>query len=65
MDLAAALSVVVLGWLYLKMDLGGFLLLVFVTLALALLVGLLVRAAPESRAPSLPKTGLRAVGSCP
>ena len=46
-DLAAAMSVIVLGWLYLETDFEGFLTLVVVTLALALLVGVLVRAAPE------------------
>jgi hypothetical protein len=42
-DLLAALGVVVLAWLYLGLGTEGFLLLTGITLALALIVGLLLR----------------------
>jgi hypothetical protein len=43
-----ALGVVVLAWLYLGLGTEGFLLLTGITLALALLVGLLLRASPTA-----------------
>ena len=53
-DLAAAVLAIISGWLYLRVDSGGFLILVAITIALALLVGLLVRAAPERARGSRP-----------
>jgi hypothetical protein len=45
-DMAAALGVIILAWAFLELSEEGFLLLTGITLALALLVGLLLRTSP-------------------
>ena len=47
-DLLAALGAVVLAWLYLGLGTEGFFLLTGITLALALIVALLLRASPAT-----------------
>jgi hypothetical protein len=47
--MAAALGVIVLAWAFLDLSEEGFLLLTGITLALALLVGLLLRTSPDGK----------------
>jgi len=46
-DMAGALGVIILAWAFLDLSEEGFLLLVGITLALALLVGFLLRTTPS------------------
>jgi len=46
-DMGAALGVIMLAWAFLDLSEEGFLLLTAITLALALLVGLLLRTSPS------------------
>jgi len=48
-DMSAALGVIVLAWAFLDLSEEGFLLLTGITLALALLVGLLLRESPSGQ----------------
>jgi hypothetical protein len=46
-DMAAALGVIIFAWVFLDLSEEGFLLLTCITLALALLVGILLRTSPS------------------